>query len=141
VKNTGVIFIPTHGETTSNALNRFGEKIVENYNNTTNKEPGGLCYETCYNRVKLAARAVGVTIPAWSNGSTFSIIWGTLIAQKGWVDVPDQYKGRGAAGAMAWAGLATLISSPARSSRSGKLRPTSRAPRAATRHTATRSSS
>jgi hypothetical protein len=83
VKNTGVIFIPTHGETTSNALNRFGEKIVENYNNTTNKEPGGLCYETCYNRVKLAARAVGVTIPAWSNGSTFSIIWGTLIAQKG----------------------------------------------------------
>jgi Polymer-forming cytoskeletal len=35
-------------------LNRFGEKMVENYNNTTNKEPGGLCYETCYNRVKLA---------------------------------------------------------------------------------------
>jgi len=98
-----------HGETTSNALNRFGEKLVENYNNTTNKEPGGLCYETCYNRVKVGARAVGVTIPAWNNGSTFSIIWGTLIAQKGWEDVPDEYKGRGAAGAMAWAGLATLV--------------------------------
>ena len=37
----------------------------------------------------------------WNNGSTFSIIWGTLIAQKGWEDVPDEYKGRGAAGAMA----------------------------------------
>lgn len=35
LKNTGVIFIPMHGETTSNALNRFGEKLVENYNNTT----------------------------------------------------------------------------------------------------------
>ena len=109
VKNTGVIFIPMHGDTSANALNRFGEKIVENYNNTTNKEPGGLCYETCYNRVKVAARAVGVTIPAWNDGSTFSIIWGTLSAQKGWEDVPDEYKGRGAAGAMAWKGLATLV--------------------------------
>jgi hypothetical protein len=109
VKNTGVIFIPTYGETTPNALNRFGEKLVENYNNTSNKEPGGLCYETCYNRVKVAARGVGVTIPDWNNSSTFSIIWGTLIAQKGWEDVPDEYKGRGAAGAMAWAGLATLV--------------------------------
>jgi hypothetical protein len=109
VKNTGVIFIPMHGETTPNALNRFGEKIVENYNNTTNKEPGGLCYETCYNRVKVAARAVGVTIPAWHDTSRFSIIWGTLVAQKGWDDVPDEYKGRGAAGAMAYAGLATLV--------------------------------
>jgi hypothetical protein len=93
LKNTGVIFIPMHGETTSNALNRFGEKLVENYNNTTNKEPGGLCYETCYNRVKVGARAVGVTIPAWNNGSTFSIIWGTLIAQKGWEDVPGRVQG------------------------------------------------
>src|SRR5882672_6316137 len=112
VKNTGVIFIPMHGDTSANALNRFGKKIVENYNNTTNKEPGGLCYETCYNRVKVAARAVGVTIPAWNDGSMFSIIWGTLIAQKGWEDVPDEYKGRGAAGAMAWKGLATLVDMP-----------------------------
>src|SRR6266571_258406 len=56
-----------------------------------------------------ARRPVGVTIPAWNDGSTFSITWGTLIAQKGWEDVPDEYKGRGAAGAMAWKGLATLV--------------------------------
>jgi hypothetical protein len=40
-------------------------------------------------------RAVGVTIPAWHDTSRFSIIWGTLVAQKGWDDVPDEYKGAG----------------------------------------------
>ena len=109
LKNKGVIFIPMYGETTSNALNRFGDKIVENYNNSRDKKPDDLCYENCYNRVKVAARAVGVTIPARHDTSQFGIIWGTLIHQKGWKDVPDEYKGRGAAGAMVNAGLATLV--------------------------------
>src|SRR5882724_11354566 len=150
VKNTGVIFIPMHGDTSSNALNRFGEKIVENYNNTTNKEPGGLCYETCYNRVKVAARAVGVTIPGWNDGSTFSIIWGTLSAQRGWGTCPTST--RAAALPAPWPGKdsgrwstcrvsGAAISSRARSSRSGEVRPTSRTPRPANRRSATRSSS
>lgn len=150
LKNTGVIFIPMHGETTSNALNRFGEKLVENYNNTTNKEPGGLCYETCYNRVKVGARAVGVTIPAWNNGSTFSIIWGTLIARRAGKTCPTST--RAAAPPAPWPGPASprwstnrrsggAISSRAPSSRCGKARPPSRTPRPASRRAAIRSSS
>lgn len=108
-KNTGVIFIPMHGEASTDPLNRLGDKIVENYNYTANKEPGGLCYETCYARVKQAGNGAGVSIPAWSNSDTFGIIWGSLIAQPGWKDVPDEYKGLGAAGAMVWAGYGTLV--------------------------------
>jgi len=89
-----------HGEPSPNALNRLGEKVVENYNNTSNKEPGGLCYETCYARVKQGGNGVGLSIPAWSDTSTFGIIWGSLIAQRGRKDVPEEYKGLGAAGAM-----------------------------------------
>jgi hypothetical protein len=109
IKHSGEIFIPMHGEPVANALNRFGERIVSNYNNTSKKEPGGLCYETCYARVKDAGDGVGVSVPDWSNGSTFSIIWGTLVAQRGWRDVPDEYKGLGAAGAMVYAGVGTLV--------------------------------
>jgi hypothetical protein len=107
--NTGVIFIPTHGKETTIPLNRLGERIVEDYNNTANKEPGGLCYETCYARVKKAGSPSGVTVPAWKNNSTFGLIWGSLVAQPGWKSVPEEYKGLGAAGAMVWAGLGTLV--------------------------------
>jgi hypothetical protein len=46
---------------------------------------------------------------AWSNRSTFGIIWGARIAQPGWKDVPEESKGLGAAGAMVWAGYGTLV--------------------------------
>lgn len=107
--NSGVIFIPTHGKEVSNPLNRLGEKIVANYNDTANKEPGGLCYETCFARVKKAGNSLGVQVPAWSNSSLFGIMWGSLIAQPDWKKVPEEYKGLGAAGAMVYAGHGTLV--------------------------------
>lgn len=107
---SGLIFIPTHGEPTSNALNRLGAKLVEFYNNTWDKEPLALCYETCHFRVNKAAAAIGVALPAWSDNSVFGAMWGSLIAQPAWKDVPDFYKGLGAAGAMIWAGHGTLVS-------------------------------
>lgn len=107
--NTGVVFIPMHGKELRNPDNRLGEKVVENYNSTANKEPGEPCYETCYARIKQAGNSAGVAVPTWSNGNTFGMIWGSLIAQPGWKDVPDEYKGLGAAGAMAWAGYGTLV--------------------------------
>jgi hypothetical protein len=42
-KNTGVIFIPMFGEEAADYLNRIGEKVVENYNKSTNRESGGRC--------------------------------------------------------------------------------------------------
>ena len=38
---------------------------------------------------------MGVSISAWSRAHTFGIIWGSLIAQPGWKDVPEEYKGLG----------------------------------------------
>lgn len=108
-KNTGVIFVPTYGETVPNALNRFGERLVDDYNNSAVKEPHGLCYAACYARVQRAGAALGVAVPGWKDNSVFSALWGSLIAQPAWKDVPDDYKGLGAAGAMVWAGLGTHV--------------------------------
>lgn len=106
---SGVIFVPSHGEDVTNPLNRLGEKLVEMYNGSWDKEPGGLCYETCHARVKRAAAAAGVTLPAWSDNSVFGAMWGSLIAQPAWKNVPDWYRGLGAAGAMIWAGQGTFV--------------------------------
>lgn len=111
-KNTGVIFIPKFGEPRRNYLNRLGEKIVDNYNLSTKKRPGGLCYEACYARVKEAAKQVGSPVPAFDNKSEFSRLWGSLIAPKtSWLAFPEEYRGKGAPGAMASVGLGYLVDS------------------------------
>ncbi len=110
--NTGVIFIPKHGEAELSHLNRFGEKLVENYNKSNNKRPQGLCFEACYARVKEAGKSVGTVVPALNNTSTFGRLWGSYIApKKTWLELPEEYRAKGAAGAMAWAGMGTLVDS------------------------------
>jgi hypothetical protein len=104
-----VIYIPTYGEPPpADATNRFGEKVVANYNASRDKEPGGACYETSYARVKQAGKQVGVTIPALY-GSNFGRLWGSLIASSAYADLPEEYRGKGAAGAMAYGGYGTLV--------------------------------
>lgn len=111
-KKTGVIYIPMFGEEAYNHQNRLGQKIVEDYSKSSRKSPGGLCYETCYARVKDAGRTVGTVVPALDNKSTFGRLWGSFIAPKSsWLELPEEYRGKGAAGAMAWAGLGTLVDS------------------------------
>lgn len=109
LRKTGLIYVPTFGEEAANPLNRFGEKVVEEYNASNRKEPGGLCYAACYARVKHAAAALGVPLPAWSDNSVFGALWGSLIAQPAWKNVPEAYRGLGAAGAVVWAGHGTLV--------------------------------
>jgi hypothetical protein len=109
-KNTGFIFIPKFGSQISDYLNRLGNRIVDNYNQSTKKEPGGLCYEACYARVKEAAKQVAVAVPAFDNKSAFSRLWGSLIyPKKTWLELPEEYRGKGAPGAMASVGLGTLV--------------------------------
>jgi hypothetical protein len=111
-KNTGVIFIPMFGEEAADYLNRIGEKVVENYNKSTNREPGGRCYEIAYSRVKEAAKSLGSVLPALDKTSTFGRLWGSHIEpKKTWLDLPEEYRGKGAAGAMAWAKIGTLVDS------------------------------
>ena len=113
-KNTGVIFIPMFGEEAADYLNRIGEKVVENYNKSANKEPGGRCYEIAYGRVQEAAKSVGSVLPALDRTSTFGRLWGSHIDPKEtWLDLPEEFRGKGAAGAMAWAKMGTLVSSDA----------------------------
>jgi len=110
--NKGVIFIPRFGNETPDSGNRLGQKVVDNYNKSLRKTPGGLCYEACYARIRQAAGEVAVSVPAFDNRSVFSRLWGSLIApKKTWLELPEDYRGKGAAGAMVNAGVGTLVES------------------------------
>ena len=110
-KNSGVIFIPMFGETTADYLNRLGEKVVENYNKSYSKEPGTRCYEACFARVREASKQIGgKLLPALDNESTFGRLWASYIKpKKTWLELPEEYRAKGAAGAIAWAGIGTII--------------------------------
>ena len=91
--------------------NRLGDRITSNYNSSKNKEPGGACYEVCYARVAEATRQVcGTPLPAIDRVSTFGRLWGSFMKPLDtWLKLPKAYRGKGAAGAMAWANLGFLI--------------------------------
>jgi hypothetical protein len=118
-KKRGVVYIPTFGDSTKDYANRIGERVVENYNraNKTKKEPGGKCHRTCYARIEEASRQTGgPTLPKvdWDDKKSltdpFVILWSSYVgAGKAWFDLPEQYRGKGAAGAMAYKGWGTLV--------------------------------
>ena len=91
--------------------NRLGDRIRENYNSSKNKTPGGACYDVCYTRVAEATRQVcGTPLPPIDRESTFGRLWGSFMTPlETWMKLPEQYRGKGAAGAMAWANLGFLI--------------------------------
>ncbi|WP_182871178.1 LysM peptidoglycan-binding domain-containing protein [Rhodopirellula sp. JC639] len=108
---TGMIFLP--GAESQPQDNVFGNKVVELYNNLSESEkyPNGLCYQVAYNRVKAAANQVGVALPPLSSRNSFGRLWGSFINTKtnSWFNLPEKYRGKGAAGAMAFAKLGTLV--------------------------------
>jgi hypothetical protein len=120
--NRGVIFIPRFGTQARDHTNRLGERVVDNYNRASNKTPGGRCYDACYARVSDAGRQVGMAVPAFDAASAFSRLWGSLIRPRTtWLELPEDYRGKGAPGAMASEGLGTLVDSAG--IWSGRLRP------------------
>lgn len=109
-KKTGVIFIPWYGVPSADYGNRWGNQIVSNYSESKLKASHGLCYEVVYKRVREAAAQVNARLPIFDNTSDFSRIWGSLIAPKrSWLALPEEYRGMGAAGALAYWGLGTLV--------------------------------
>ena len=105
-----------------------GRPGVENYNKSTDKEPGGKCHRTCYARVREASGQVSKTkLPDinWDdkeNLGYFAIIWSSHIGDgKKWRKLPEKFRGKGAAGAMAMKGLGTLVEGP--EIWAGKLKP------------------
>lgn len=108
--NRGVVYIPRFGDSVTEHVNRLGQQVVEGYNGTNNKRPQGRCYEVCYARVRNATlKSDGFTLPAFNADDPFVALFGSLISSKKWKDTPEEYRGMGAAGAMAWKGWGDLV--------------------------------
>lgn len=127
-KHRGVIFIPRFGDSAKDYVNRLGELVVENYNKSNTKEPGGKCHRTCYARVREASKQTGGPILPdvnWDdkkNLDPFAILWSSYTEdKKRWFALPEKYRGKGAAGAMAWKGWGVLVEQDA--IWAGKLKP------------------
>jgi hypothetical protein len=128
-KNRGVLFIPTFGDTVQDYANRIGDRVVQNYNQSTKKRPGGKCHRTCYARVDEASRQTGgPALPKvdWDDKKAltdpFVILWSSYIAdKKAWLALPEEFRGKGAAGALAYKKWGTLVD--ANDIWAGKLKP------------------
>ena len=92
-------------------ITRFGDRIVSNWEKSSNKSPGGDCYSIAYERAKIASRQVGDVNPMfdWDKNRMFCAIWGSHYYLPKWLQVPDMVRGRGAPGAMVWDGRATRL--------------------------------
>jgi hypothetical protein len=126
-KFTGVIFLPMFGVPAPDPANRLGTKVVENFNKSR-KYKEDSCFRVSHAHVQGAAKQVGgVAVPDLSGKGAaspdeFSRLWGSLIGDEGaWKKLPVQYRGKGAAGAVAWKGLGTLVDSDG--IWAGKLKP------------------
>src|SRR5215475_5508532 len=104
-------------------LNRLGVQIVNNYFASGNKYPGGLCVDVTWDRVMLAAAQASVlSVYFQDKGSDFGRLWYSRIEPKRtWLNLPWVYRGAGAAGAMAYIGLGSLVD--AAGIWAGKLQP------------------
>jgi hypothetical protein len=94
--------------------NRLGRRIVADYGRFGNRYPGRDCFELTYMLVADAARREGVPLPHADfqrpERSVFAMLWGSYINYpEGWSVLPEKYRGKGAPGAMAWAGLGKLL--------------------------------
>jgi hypothetical protein len=127
-KNRGVIFIPRFGNPGASSGNLLGDLVVENYNKSTNKETWDKCHRTSYGRVREASgQAGGQVLPNinWDEKEKlddFALIWSSHIGDGvRWKTLPEKYRGKGAAGAMAMKGWGTLVEGP--DIWAGKLKP------------------
>ncbi len=92
-------------------------QVVKNYAASVRAgtaEPGGACFAVARERVEEATRQVaGESLTAGldpAQVSTFDRLWGVLITPKStWLDLPEEYRGKGSAGAIAFAGKGQLV--------------------------------
>jgi hypothetical protein len=87
-------------------VTRLGDRLVRNFENSTNKWPGGDCCVVAYDRVKVASRQVGDATPLPElNSSIFCRLWmNNMEPRDTWLRISPPYRGKGGAGAMAWDG-------------------------------------
>ena len=105
-------------------LNRgsaVAQKIVENYVTSKNKEPGGHCLEVSKRRFEKAYESVhghsfyadlprSMATAYYSPKEVFDYLYVSASGiHEGWRSLPIEYRGKGNAGAIAHAGMGTLI--------------------------------
>ncbi|MBT2162792.1 hypothetical protein [Zobellia barbeyronii] len=109
------------------------DKIVENYTNSTNKEPGGHCLSVSKGRFEQAYKEVHGHLPYedlpdriaskfFTPKQVFNLLYVSASEEHPeWRSLPEEYRGKGNAGAIAYAGMGTLVD--ASGIWSGQLRP------------------
>ena len=109
------------------------DKIVENYLNSTNKEPGGHCLSVSKGRFEQAYKEVHGHLPYqdlparmaskfYTPKQVFNLLYVSASdTDIEWKSLPEEYRGKGNAGAIAYAGMGTLVD--ASGIWSGRLRP------------------
>lgn len=92
-------------------MGNLGSRIIQNYDNSTNQEPGGDCFEVAYNRVNEACTQVcGTGLPSLSAFRQFDRLWAIKNDPRNtWLAYPENYRGKGSAGAMTSIGQGTLV--------------------------------
>ncbi|GAA4808536.1 hypothetical protein GCM10023330_14030 [Litoribaculum gwangyangense] len=98
-------------------------KIVENYLNSENKEPDGHCLSVSKGRFEKAYKEVyghlfyqdlpdSMASRFHSPKQVFDMLYASASdTYQGWRSLPEKYRGKGNAGAIAYAGMGTLIDS------------------------------
>lgn len=102
-------------------ISPVAQKIVENYNNSENKEPNGHCLSVSKNRFEQAYRevhghSVYQDLPKYMGTDEYTPkqVYNLLYVsasdtKKGWRSLPEEYRGKGNAGALVYAGMGTLV--------------------------------
>ena len=90
---------------------RVGRQIVANFLRATPPIQDVDYFCVSYRRVAEAYRQVhGIELPPFGTGSQFDRLWAVRIdPQESWLEIDEQYRGRGSAGAMASIGHATIV--------------------------------
>ena len=96
-------------------------KIVENYVNSKNKEPGGHCLAVSKRRFEKAYKDVhghlvyedlpkSMATKYYTPREVFDYLYVSASGRhRGWRSLPKEYRGKGSAGAIAYAGVGTLV--------------------------------
>ena len=97
------------------------DKIVENYENSKNKEPGGHCLAVSKRRFEKAYEDVlghkvykdlpnSMATTYYTPREVFDHLYDSASGtHNGWRSLPKEYRGKGSAGAIAYAGMGTLV--------------------------------
>lgn len=97
------------------------DKIVENYVNSKNKEPGGHCLMVSKRRFEKAYKDIyghsvykdlpnSMATTYYTPREVFDHLYDSASGtHRGWRSLPKEYRGKGSAGAISFAGMGTLV--------------------------------